>query len=317
MTTSGVTSYNPTLIPIVRAALRLVGAYASTDNPRPEQMNDAIEALNMMLSSWQKNNHLWLRRFVYITLVKGQRYYDIGPTSTDLVFDEPAPFGTAVEDSYVWAADKTTLVLGSGIRTVLPGDNIVVKAAGFLLHDVAASVSGANVTLADTYLSDPIIPAASAVYVGDLYQQRPTRLFSATRKDGTTGYEIPLQIINRTDYQAIPSKTVEGRVVQVYFDPQLDNSRVYVWPTPDSYQDVLALSVDRTMQEMTSDSDTFDIPPEWVETLKYGLATRLAPEYGVPLSERQLLEAEYKSLKDSADNADREQGSVFFGVGRY
>lgn len=68
---------------IARASLRLVNAFNSGDNPRPEQMTDAIEALNIMLKSWQVEGFLWLRKFALLALVPGQHIYYLGAGSTD------------------------------------------------------------------------------------------------------------------------------------------------------------------------------------------------------------------------------------------
>ena len=81
MPTSGVTSINATRDVIVRRALRLTGAFASTDIPRPEQLNDAISVLNSMLKTWSTIGFLWLRKFVEVPMVAGQATYTIGPAT--------------------------------------------------------------------------------------------------------------------------------------------------------------------------------------------------------------------------------------------
>ncbi|MGL4677887.1 MAG: hypothetical protein ACRCWC_00715, partial [Plesiomonas shigelloides] len=64
MATSGTTSYNPNRDAVIRRALRLVGAYQANSQPRPEQISDAQEVLNMMLKAWQIDGLVWLREFV-------------------------------------------------------------------------------------------------------------------------------------------------------------------------------------------------------------------------------------------------------------
>lgn len=86
MTTSGTTAYDPGRNVLLNAALRIVGAYAVGHQPRPEQIDGALEALNMMLKGWQVDGFLWLRRFVRVKLVAAQNSYDIGVGSTDTVY---------------------------------------------------------------------------------------------------------------------------------------------------------------------------------------------------------------------------------------
>ncbi len=90
MTTSGTTAFVPNRDQVVRGALRLVGAYASTDNPRPEQVTDAVEALNMMLKNWQKDGCLWLKHFIYVAMAAATASYVIGPGSSATVTSDAA-----------------------------------------------------------------------------------------------------------------------------------------------------------------------------------------------------------------------------------
>jgi hypothetical protein len=99
MTTSGSTSFNAVRDQIVKGALRLVNAYASTNEPRAEQVNDALEALNILLKSWQVEGFLWLREFATLTLVPGQAKYLL-PGAT-CVNDAGTPIARPTRITYV------------------------------------------------------------------------------------------------------------------------------------------------------------------------------------------------------------------------
>jgi hypothetical protein len=90
VTTSGTTTFSATVNQIIYGALRIVGAYAVGSNPRPEQVSNAKEALDMMLKSWQMDGFLWLKQFIYITLAAATASYVIGPNSTDTVTTDAA-----------------------------------------------------------------------------------------------------------------------------------------------------------------------------------------------------------------------------------
>ena len=237
--TSNVTSLNVTTNQIVNAALRMVGAYASTDNARPEQQADATEALNLMLKAWQIEGFLWLEEFITLNLVQGQNTYTIGPDSPDTVTDD----------------------------------------------------------------------------TGAAYLQRPTRIFYATRKL-STGTEVELTSMSRNDYTRMTNKTVQGTPTQFYYSAQTNNGKLYVWPTPSSSTDQMVMTVDRNLQSMVSDINAYDLPQEWLQLIKYGLACVIAPEYGISNGERQLLEQEFAALKAIASNYNRENTSTFFQVGK-
>lgn len=232
MSTSGSTSFNSTRDEIVWRALRLVGAYASTDVPRPEQVNDAVIALNMMLKSWQTEGFLWLKEYFQIPLVAGQYYYSLGPAGT----------------AQYWPMLTTTI-------------------------------------------------------------DRPTRVWNLKRKD-SQGQEIPLNAISRQEYTDLPRKTTEGVPNQYYYDPQLVNGTLFVWPAPQTgTTDVIWGTCDRPIQDMLSDENTYDVPQEWLRVITYGLAREIAAEYGLSLGERQLLDSEYSSIKQAIDSYDRENAS--------
>jgi len=241
--TSGTTSHNTVFNTIVYSALRKVGAYSSSDQPRAEQVADAVSELNDMLKEWQSEGLTWLRQFIYVTLVAGQASYNIGPTSTDLVHAD----------------------------------------------------TGA---LAD-------------------YLQRPARVHGATRLN-TSGNEVPINPVSRGDYLAKTNKSSAGTVVDYYYDSQRDNGVLYVWLTPAAgVTDKVILDVDRIIEDAGTDGTTMtlDIPPDWINAVKWGLAARICPEYGMPLSERDRLGKEAEFFKDKATGFARENVSTFFQPG--
>jgi hypothetical protein len=226
MTTSGVFSPTSTRDIIVYGALRLVGAYASEDTPRTQQVTDATIALNLMLKSWQTSGFIWLREFKSFALAAATASYDLPDAGT--------------------------------------------------------------------------------------FAYRPTRIYAATVKDAQ-GQEILLQALSRADYMGLPNKTQAGRPNSFYYDPQHTTGKIYLWPVPSDATLTLVLDVDKPFEILNASGDTFDCPDEWIEPIKYGLATRLAPEYGIPLAERQLLAAEYMSLRQGILDYNFDYTSTFLG----
>jgi hypothetical protein len=147
--------------------------------------------------------------------------------------------------------------------------------------------------------------------------QRPMRVYSGTLLQ-SSGTEIPLVLIAQEDYLAIPNKTSVGKTTQIYYQPTLPLGTLFVWPVPNTgTTDKLVLLVDRPLCSMDSDTDDFDFPDEWLDTLAYGLAARIAPEYGLPIAERQLLQSEAISMREAHIGFDRDEASTFFQVGAY
>lgn len=243
MTTTGTSSFNPVMSQVLYRALRGVGAYASTDAPRAEQVTDALDTLNMMLKALQTEGFLWLKSFAQLTLVAGQYYYPLGPAGT----------------VKYWPA-LTTII------------------------------------------------------------ERPTRVWGIRRLN-SSGYEVPLgpdgKCISRQEYEALPNKTTTGTVVQAYYDPQLVNGMLYVWPCPAAgVTDKLNFTVDRTLQDMINDDVTFDLPQEWAEPLSFMLMERLWWEYPDTAGDYQLLALRATAAKDTILSYDRENADTQFQPGR-
>jgi hypothetical protein len=132
------------------------------------------------------------------------------------------------------------------------------------------------------------------------------------------GNTRPLTPISRQEYLSLPNSFTSGPPTQYYFDRQLGNAELYVWPVHTDMSCVLMLDCRIPIQDFVNADDTPDFPIEWADALHYSLAMRLIPIYDVP----QKIAADIKQLAaitlQDADNFDREQNvSVFFGVSEY
>jgi hypothetical protein len=319
MATSGVTTFNPVRDQIVNGALRLVGAYASTDSPRPEQSRDALEALNMMLKSWQIDGLLWLKETGVLFLSANQYQYDLGATGDHCVSDYVQ---TTLAANALAGAGSVTLTSATGVTD---GDFIGISNNNGVIEWFYVNMTGAVAALfSDVTLLVPATLGVAAASGNNAFSHtvaaqmgRPTRIFTATRKSVQSGYEIPMIQIAREDYLRLPNKATASTPVQFYYDPQLVLGKVNIWPAPSSTSDVLVLNMDRTIQDMVSDLNTFDLPQEWAEAIKYNLAAKIAAEYGLPMNERQMLQQEAMALKENIKSYSIENASTFFGVQSY
>lgn len=156
----------------------------------------------------------------------------------------------------------------------------------------------------------------SCVYQGTTTKvDRPSKIYDVSYKD-SQGYEVPLMNIGRSDYFNLPTKSIQGRPTQFYYDPQMGMGKIYLWPVPNDATATVVLDIDCPIQDIITDQNTADFPQEWIEVLAYGLAVALAPEYGIPPNERQLLRGDFDSLRNGVLSNDRGTASVFFQVGR-
>jgi len=110
---------------------------------------------------------------------------------------------------------------------------------------------------------------------GTLLRVRPLRLTYAVRRQ--SNIDIPINIISKQEYQALPNKTNEGPTISAYYDPQLTDGVLYVWYTGDSGNDTIICTFADPIDLLDSSTDSPDVPDEWIETITYNLAVRACP----------------------------------------
>lgn len=108
---------------------------------------------------------------------------------------------------------------------------------------------------------------------------RPLRIENMRYLD-STGNERPMTHISRDEYDNLPDKDSTGEATLFHYDPQRDPAKLYIWPVLASGgSGTLVYTYQRAIYDFDGATNNPDYPQEWFETLKYGLAARLAPVY--------------------------------------
>lgn len=315
MTTSGTTTWNPVRDKILKRILRLVHAYPATSNPRPEQLIDALDALNSFLKSLQRDDLFWLRQDATLFLNKDQVVYYLAPTTyTGFSHCATSYVQTTLATALAVGDSTATLTSATGIST---SDYIGIENDNGIIEWFTGTISGTSCALSSTI--GVACAAGNLVYAHTTTSQivRPSEIQEARLKyynsTAEDGQEIPIDLISKYDYNSIPDKTTSSKVIQAYYDPQLTSGRLYVWPTADDPGDKLILTLLRPIDDVIADTETYDIPVEWMDALVYGVADRISPEYQLPLQEQDRLNARAITYLNKAMDTNRE-GSVFFNI---
>lgn len=305
--------YNPTWPTIVNRALRIVGAYDASKQPRAEQVNSALETLCMMLKEWQVDNGLWLRTFATLFLNKGQTSYKLADLANGGNHCATSYIQTTASAAAAAGAGTVVLTSSAGMTT---GDYLGVADANGLIEWFTATFTGNSAALSGTLSA--AVSLGAVVYSHTTANQiyRPTRIFTAARKlydpVAENGIEVEIELYSRAEYSYMPNKTVTGKIVQAYYDPQLAAGTLYVWPTADTPNDKLKLTVDRPILIPTSDTDTLDVPMELVDPITFCLAERLWWEYPGNGGDYQLIAQRAIMGKESVASYDREMAPTQF-----
>lgn len=222
--------------------------------------------------------------------------YSYNPTASVLISDALRVLGVLEEGSTASA---------SQITDALPAFEMYIKGLGKYGLNLWTTATHTETVVAGTYSISPT--------------KKFLRITDAIYRD-STGVDKTLEPLTREEYWAIPDKDQTGEPNQYYYDPQetAATSTIYVWPSPDSTAatatSYLKFTGNILLQDVDTDGDgseTLDVPQEWLETIKYGLATRLAPMHGYPVQERNLLLKEYQLMLNDSLSFDTEQVSIY------
>lgn len=148
---------------------------------------------------------------------------------------------------------------------------------------------------------------------------KPLKVIQAWNRDNTSKVDIPMRILTKQEYNVLGNKTTSGNPIQIYYQPMLDYGELYMFPTPDATtaaNNKVYITYQRSFEDFVATGDNPDFPQEWLDALKYGLAARLAAEYGLTTEQRMLIHKEAKEMKDLALSFGTEEGSFYFQVDR-
>ena len=109
--------------------------------------------------------------------------------------------------------------------------------------------------------------------------------------------EIPLAKINRDDYANLPDKWFPGRPTQFWFDKQIDQAIITLWPAPQlqfTFSQIICY-VQNYIQDVGSMTQSLQIPQRWFLPIVCELARQLAyeiPEVAPGTADTLALEAQ-------------------------
>lgn len=307
MATSASVDFNRNRNQIINRALRLVGATTAGETPAADEATDAAETLNALVKAWQADGaHLWKKAEGTLFLTVGQASYDLGAGSSD----HATLSHVKTELSAAVAAAATAITVDS-ITGIAASDNIGVVQDDGTIHwtTVSGSPSGSTVTLASGMVS--AAAEDNHVYAYTTLMDRPLRITKVRRKDEAE-QDIPILTFSRTEYFDTPNKTTESKTTQVYYDPQLTNGVIYLWPTPETVNDRITFTGLFPIEDFDTSTNNPDLPQEWLNALTFGLAEDLAVDYDPPELLYQRIVNKAAQYKAAVMDWDVEPESTYF-----
>jgi hypothetical protein len=306
MATSGSIDFTFTAGQIIEKAFSKIGVKSAEQALQPAELQDGLDALNLMLKSMQSQGlHLWTREEGVLFLDAGKTDYLVGPSGDE---------ATTLDD-FIGTTTTTALAALDVIVPVASTTGMTTgDTAGMQLDDGTRQWTTITVDSAtQVTLAVGVTSAASSGNTLFTYTniiERPLRITSFRRKTFNADNEIPVNQWSRDEYFNQTNKTSQGTVVNAYYSPLLTNGRVYVWQTADSVNDFVRLSFQRQIEDVDSQANNLDIPTEWLETVIYGVAARLVDDYNVTPEKGNIVTAKAGALMETSLGWDQEYESI-------
>ena len=132
--------------------------------------------------------------------------------------------------------------------------------------------------------------------------------------DNNAGSQYDLIEKSLYDFNRLPNSSI-GTPVHYTFQPTISSGTLSIWPYTSDTTSVANKTIRAVYQKkfdgFFAAGETPDFPSYWIQPLVYKLALTLAPEYGLPLNDRQQLKAELKDMTDAANGYGDEDGSLY------
>lgn len=257
--------------------------------------------LNNMIKSWQADGmQVWIRKNVGIVLQKNVSTYSFNW--------EQQTFNPRIfSGSYI----QTTLSSGSGttIQVADTGGMSALNSFGSPTFVAIERTNGsyfyANISSIDSVTQITLSSGGTDYLVGGyvyyytILAPRLSRIYAGYVRS-PQGFDTPVRVITRDEYNLFGVKTTPGQTVQVFYDMGWPTATLRVYPTTNVSGYLLFLEGMYPFQVFTEPSDMPDFPEEWINAIVYGLAEEIAFRYGMDEKRLAVVAQKAKYWRDMA-----------------
>jgi len=259
---------------IINGSLRLIGVLAEGETPSSETAQDALNAMNQMIQSWNIE-----RLSVFSTLdqvinwLPGTISGTLGPSGT---------LGAKTAAVTSASGNGTVVTMGyTSVYTFLVGEIITISGMTPSTYNGTYTITATGV---GTFSFASTVTATATVFGTITHStiQRPVQIDDSSYfRDPASGISYGIKLINQQQYDGIAVKTVTSTYPQVMFvNMTYPNLDLYVYPVPTKLLEFHFISVQQ-LDEPANLATDLAFPPGYLRCFRYNLACELAPEFGV------------------------------------
>ena len=267
MVLSGSIDFTLTRDQIIEGALRKVRGIGHADTPAATQYTASSQALNAMVKSWQAYGiNLWTVVLTALNLSADTRAYTLTADVLDITGAYFKHDGT-----------ETSL-------------RLLTRQEYF---DYSVKTTSGRPT--GIFLDRKLTPV---LYTYPVNENATSLVY------GSNGNQYRC-ILDHTS--AASNKPITGANYATYWEATGVTGGSDNWVTGTAYKsDVIWYNAITRLEDFDASANTPDFDVKWLDALIYGLAYRLAPEYGLSVTERQMLGQEAEMFRQIAKADDTE-----------
>jgi hypothetical protein len=292
---------------IISMALKLCAVKQPGETPTSDEVNDCLDILNFMLDKW---NNEKLMLFYTLnstkTLTSGTAEYVVGAgwdINTSIITDDAGTYtagaitvsvnGDSYSQDYNTDKDTTLTALAAQLAAHRDVDTATYSSTTHTITLVANAGKSLYVTTTLTSITGTMTMAiTNSTTSGTIV--RPLKIESAFIRDSGSN-DMPLSIINNSEYNSISNKTITGRPERLFYNPLSPYGYIYLWPVPDSAY-TLSISQLNQLAQMTL-TGTISLPSGYLYAIATNLALEIAPMFG-----KTVTEVMFKNAADAKSN---------------
>ena len=131
---------------------------------------------------------------------------------------------------------------------------------------------------------------------------------------GSNPIEIPMARLNRDDYVNLPNKNFTNNYpLQYWFDRNIPQPAMYVWPVPNSIQPQIVAWCHRQIQDVGDLSGEIEVPQRWYLAIQNMLAHQMAMELPNVATDRiAYCENQAEKYWAMAEQEERDKSPIYF-----
>lgn len=297
-------TFNLTRNQIITRAFNVLNVFEPNESISADDINLGADFLNMMVKHWAAHGiHLFQKETGYLFFQYNQNKY---------LVDGSTAFATT---SYIQTTQKTmvssgTTVVITSTAGMAANDNIgFVLDSGTIFWTTINTVSNSTNLILNASIPSSVTAGNQVYDIGPTLIDKPLKVHYAFRRDTLTNTDTPMATLSNSDYYNLPVKGSLGTPLEFYYDCQVSNGDLLVWPTPNSVTTIMGFTYDKRINDLNFSTDTPDFPNEWLMSLVYNLAVYLAPIYGKYI-ELNYVQPLAKALLEEVKSFDQEEANI-------